>query len=109
MGTFTVGDVVLIPFPYADLSTFKKRPALIVGEAEFNNFILCQITSKSSTGQRAILITDKDFTDGSLKLDSYVRPDKLFTIETSVIDKRLGKLSRSIIIDIKSSIRQIFK
>ncbi|HET9098484.1 MAG TPA: type II toxin-antitoxin system PemK/MazF family toxin [Candidatus Saccharimonadales bacterium] len=109
MGTFAVGDVVLIPFPYADLSTFKKRPALIVGEAEFNNFILCQITSKSSKSQRAILATDKDFTDGSLNLDSYIRPDKLFTIEISVIEKKLGTLNNSILIDIKDSIRQLFK
>jgi mRNA interferase MazF len=46
VGTLTIGDVVLVPFPYADFSKFKKRPALVVGRAEFDNLNLCQITSK---------------------------------------------------------------
>lgn len=108
MGTFTVGDVVLITFPYADFSTFKKRPALVVGKAEFNNLILCQITSKAGISKRAILIADKDFAEGGLNLDSFARPDKLFTVETSIIEQRLGKLTSSKITDIKNSIRQLF-
>ena len=63
MGTFTVGDVVLIPFPYADFTRYKKRPALIVGLAEFNNVILCQITSKAETSKRAVSLNDASFFD----------------------------------------------
>jgi mRNA interferase MazF len=108
MGTFTVGDVVLIPFPYADFSVFKKRPALVVGEAEFDNFILCQITSKADTSKRAVLVSSKDFAKGSLNQDSFTRPDKLFTVEKSIIEKRLGRLENSKLIEIKRSIRQLF-
>lgn len=109
MGIFTVGDVILIPFPYADLSTFKRRPALIIGEAEFDNFILCQITSKANTSKKAILLQSNDFAARSLNLDSFIRPDKLFTIEKSIIEAKVGHLNNSKINVVKNSVRQLFK
>ena len=108
MGSFAVGDVVLIAFPYADFSAFKIRPALIVGKAEFGNFITCQITSKATTSKKAILLTDNEFSDGGLKVDSFIRPDKLFTIEQSVIQAKAGVLQTNKIGQIKTLIREIF-
>ena len=109
MGSFAVGEVVLIAFPYADFSRFKKRPALIVGLAEFNNVILCQITSKADTSKRAIELHDTDFSTGTLNLVSYIRPDKLFTVEPTVIEKTVGNLKKSKITSVKSAIRQFFE
>jgi len=40
MGIFAIGDIVLINFPYADFTKFKRRPSLVVGQTEFNNLIL---------------------------------------------------------------------
>lgn len=108
MGSFTVGDIVLIPFPYADFSKFKKRPALVVGHAEFNNLILCQITSNAETSKRAIPLANRDFEVGSLQVDSYIRPDKLFTVEQSVIETKLGSLKLAKTVSIKSLIRKLF-
>ena len=109
MGTFAVGDVVLITFPYADFSKFKKRPALVVGRAEFDNLILCQITSKAETSKRALLLTDQDFRVGSLHLDSYIRPDKLFTVETTIIEKIIGRLHRRPKQTVLSRVRSLFE
>jgi mRNA interferase MazF len=95
MGSFTVGDIVLISFPYADFSNLKKRPALVIGEAEFSNLILCQITSKAETSKKAIPLIGDDFVSGSLYLDSYIRPDKIFTVEQSIVKKKMGTLKRS--------------
>ena|ERR1039457_4013669 len=108
MGSFAVGDVVLVAFPYADFSAFKIRPALVVGMAEFNNFITCQITSKATTSKKAIPLTDNEFSSGGLKVDSYVRPDKLFTVEQSVIQAKAGVLQFNKTGQIKTSIREIF-
>ncbi|GAC1501076.1 MAG: type II toxin-antitoxin system PemK/MazF family toxin [Candidatus Saccharimonadales bacterium] len=108
MVTFTVGDVVLIAFPYADFTKFKKRPALVVAHAEFENLILCQITSKANTSTTAIPIKIKDFKQGGLGLDSYIRPDKLFTVEQSVILSTIGSLKLPKINKILSDIREIF-
>lgn len=108
MGSFAIGDIVLIPFPYADFSKFKKRPALVVGEAEFKNLILCQITSKAETSKRAISLSEKEFKLGSLQLNSFIRPDKLFTAEQSVIETKLGSLKIAKTETVKIAVRQLF-
>lgn len=108
MGVFAIGEVVLVPFPYADFSKIKKRPALIIGRAEFDNLILCQITSKTHTSKHAISIQSKDFEKGKLPVNSYIRYDKLFTIEQSIIELKLGSLNTEKLGQIKASIRSLF-
>jgi mRNA interferase MazF len=108
MGSFTIGEVVLVSFPYADFSKFKKRPSLVVGLADFDNLILCQITSKKDASTKAIILTDDEFTRGTLSLRSYIRPDKLFTIEQHIIEKKIGMLTESKINAVQAHIRQIF-
>ncbi len=108
MGSFTVGDVVLVAFPYADFSKFKKRPALIIGKAEFDNFILCQITSKAETSKRAVPLSDEDFSAGGLSLNSFIRPDKIFTVEGSIIEGRAGRVQAVKMERVKLCVRQVF-
>ena len=47
MAKFVKGDIVVIPFPFSDLSQSKRRPALVIARLEGNDSILCQITSKT--------------------------------------------------------------
>ena len=94
MESFKVGDIVLVLFPFSDLRGQKLRPALVLAEAEFKNVILCQITSKPSSSQTAIKLTSAEFAEGSLPITSYIRPDKLFTDESSIIQKVAGKLNQ---------------
>ncbi len=47
MAKFVKGDVVVIPFPFSDLSQSKRRPALVIAELEGDDLILCQITSQT--------------------------------------------------------------
>ena len=108
MGSLTVGDVVLIAFPFADFSKYKKRPALIVGKAEFDNLILCQITSKAVTSKRAIPLKSDHFSTVGLGMDSFVRPDKLFTVEQSVIESKVGTLLISKLDNIRQEVQAIF-
>lgn len=91
----SVGDVVFVRFPFSDLSASKKRPALVLATLEHGDIILCQITSKPYADQQAIQITDTDFKQGSLLKISYVRPGKLFTANTSIIDRVAAKLTTS--------------
>jgi mRNA interferase MazF len=93
MEAFTKGSVVLIPFPFSDLSNAKVRPAIIVAVSDMADFILCQITSNSYSDQKAIKLADSDFTEGSLQRLSFVKPSKLFTANQSLIIKQVGSLS----------------
>ena len=106
MGTPTVGQVVLVPFPFSDLSQTKMRPAVILADAGRNDWILCQITSNPYGDEKAISLTDKDFKSGSLRVTSYVRPGKLFTANSSLIAKKVGDLKRA---EINKLIRGVIK
>ena len=54
MATFIKGDVVVMPFPFSDLSDSKRRPALVLSDSQGDDVILCQITSKNTRDNSAI-------------------------------------------------------
>ena len=92
MVTPTAGAVVLVPFPFSDLSQTKLRPALVLAEAGRGDWILCQITSKSYSDTKAIEVNGDSLETGSLRVTSYARPGKLFTANHSLIVNQVGKL-----------------
>lgn len=95
MVTPTVGAVVLVPFPFSDLSQAKQRPAVVIVEAGRGDWILSQITSVPYGDPRSIELSDADFARGGLRTTSYVRPGKLFTANTSLIVRQVGQLRTS--------------
>lgn len=103
------GDVVVLPFPYSDLSYSKKRPALIVGVLEGNDLILCQITSKQRDDKYVLNLNDTDFKQGKLNLESYVRPNRIFTADKSIILYKLGSLKETKTNEVIESIINILK
>ncbi|OHB63504.1 MAG: growth inhibitor PemK [Planctomycetes bacterium RBG_13_60_9] len=92
MAGFVKGDVVVIPFPFSDLSQSKRRPALVIASLEGDDVILCQLTSKTVKDTYAIPIGDSDFTSGSLKQPGNIRPNRLFTADTHIILYRVGSI-----------------
>ena len=89
------GDVVVILFPFSDLSSAKKRPALVLAKLRGDDLILCQITSKNTEDQYTIPLSEKEFASGSLKQDSNIRPDKIFTADIKIIDYKVGSLTKT--------------
>ena len=108
MGKFTVGSIVLVTFPFSNLKGQKVRPALVLANVEFDNLILCQITSKSYTSKVAICIKSKDFATGNLPVVSFVRPDKLFTADATIIKNVVGQLTPTVKNKILKSVRGLF-
>ncbi len=109
MEKFVKGDVVVIPFPFSDLTDIKKRPALIIANLKGEDLILCQITSKNVKDEYAIEIKDTDFKEGSLKQVSNVRPNKLFTADNGIILYQVGTLKRNKMNEIIDKIIDILK
>lgn len=70
MGALTAGSVVLIPFPFSDLSRTKLRPAVVLATLDKGDCILCQVTSQPYDSH-AIELTQQDFAEGSLQRISY--------------------------------------
>jgi len=94
MAKFVKGDVVVIPFPFSDLSQSKRRPALVLTVLQGNDLILCQITSKSVKDNYAIAVDQNDFASGNLNQDSNIRPNRLFTADSQIILYRIGNIKK---------------
>jgi mRNA interferase MazF len=108
MGQFAVGQIVSALFPFSDLSSRKYRPALIVAIVDFDDLILCQITSKPYASSMAIDLLKSDFIKGKLPIKSYIRPDKLFTAEVSIVSKVYGELKPAKLQQVKKTLRSLF-
>lgn len=93
MVALAVGQVVLVPFPFSDLTQSKLRPAVVLADAGRGDWVLCQVTSKAYGDPRAVELSDASFQSGGLQLRSFARPAKPFTASESLLVKRVGELS----------------
>jgi len=93
MGKFIKGDIVIIPFPFSDLTGNKKRPAFVVADLNGDDIIVCQITSKSKYDTFALSLGMQDFVSGGLPVESFIRPNKIFTATKNIILSVAGHLS----------------
>jgi len=93
MGTLAASDVVVVRFPFSDLSNSKLRPAVVLARVGRGDWILCQVTSKPYADAGAIPLHNGSFTSGSLQLVSYARPGKLFTANESLVVTVVGTLA----------------
>jgi mRNA interferase MazF len=83
-------DIVLIPFSYTDLTGSKQRPALIISNENLSSKedrICCLITSNIHTND--LPISKDNFAKGKLPFKSSVMPHRIFTINKSIVRKRL--------------------
>ena len=93
MERFVKGDIVVVPFPFSDLSGNKKRPALILTELRGDDMIICQITSKPTDDIFAQPLLSEDFISGSLHVNSYIRPLRVFTVDKRIIFRKIGQIT----------------
>ncbi|NOX61917.1 MAG: type II toxin-antitoxin system PemK/MazF family toxin [Chloroflexi bacterium] len=93
MGGFVKGDVVVLPFPFSDLSASKRRPALVVAVVQpYEDLILCMITSRRTKDASAIPLSRSDFLVGGLPRSSNIRPNRLFTADSSIVLRTAGRV-----------------
>jgi mRNA interferase MazF len=109
MAKFVKGDVVVIPFPFSDLSQSKRRPALVLTTLEGDDAILCQITSKNISDNYAVPVDDADFRTGHLKQSSNIRPNRLFTADTHIILYRAGSIKKAKLDQVINKVIEIIK
>jgi mRNA interferase MazF len=95
--SYKLGEIVLVKFPFTNLKKSKKRPVLVVkSENELNDIVCFQITSNSQQSN-LLKIEGADLDKSSLSLSSYIKYDKYFTINTSIIDKKLAKVNSKLL------------
>ena len=101
------GDVVVVPFPFSDLTQAKRRPALVVAELEGEDILLCQITSQRVRDTYSIPLEEKDFETGSLRQKSNIRPNRLFTADQRIVLYKVGHLQNVKVREVIQKIVQI--
>lgn len=109
MGRFIKGEVVVVPFPFSDLSNSKKRPALVIKPLIGDDIILCQITATNRRDQYSVSLSSSDFKSGTLNRPSTVRTDKIFTADSNIIIKSVGHLKMTKINEIVNKIINLIK
>lgn len=110
MGAFAAGSVILVRFPFSDLSQSKLRPAVVLADCGRGDWLLCQITSNPYSDSGAIRLTDADFQSGSLHTISFARPTKLFTAHQSlIVPNEIGVLQKQSSNKIVDAIVQLLK
>ena len=92
MARLEAGTVVVVRFPFSDLSSAKRRPALVLAALERGDFILCQFTSNPFSDSTAVRLVSEDFEVGELPRTSFVRPGKLFTANAEIVEGSVGRV-----------------
>ncbi len=108
MGKPVIGEVVVLPFPQTDLQAGKRRPALVVADLTGDDLILCQITTQSRGDGYSVALTSADFERGHLNVDSFIRANRLFTIDRSVIVYSAAKVKATKLDEVRAKIRHLF-
>ncbi len=93
MVTLSPASIVVVPFPFSDLTSTKRRPAIVMSDTGYGDWLLCQITSTPYADSEALRLTNADLKKGTLNHVSYVRPMKLFTASEGLIVKRVAILN----------------
>jgi mRNA interferase MazF len=91
---FEQGDILIVPFPFSDLSAIKQRPVLVMSKEDLrDDIIACGITSNLRDSANSIPLAANNLTRGTLPATSRVKIDKIFTLEKSIVRKRIARIN----------------
>jgi mRNA interferase MazF len=108
-------NIVLVPFPFDNLTGSKVRPALCLTDSIslydhiVISFITSQLPKANEKTDLPVLITDKDFKQTGLKVDSAIRLHRLVTIPKHLIQRQLGILPNSYHLILEQKLKDLFE
>ncbi len=107
MQKYHSGDIVLVVYPFADLISIKKRPALVLVDTGDQDVIVARITSKKI--RTAFDVEIIKWQQAGMLVPSIIRTSKVITLEKHLIEKRLGQLQRRDREEVSKSLRQLWR
>lgn len=100
------GDIVLIPIPFTDLSTRKRRPVIVISNDDYNHrtadVVVVALTSNPTPTDYSFMITSSDLARGKLNRPGKVRVDKIYTLAKSIIVKTFGQVKPGVLDQVRS-------
>lgn len=107
--SYKLAEIVLVKFPFTDLKNSKKRPILIIKDENALQDILCLQITSNPNGQHLYRIESNDYKQTPLKVASYVKYNKCFTINSSLIDKKVSEVNSEFLARLKTQFcKEIF-
>ncbi|PIN90571.1 MazF family transcriptional regulator [Candidatus Pacearchaeota archaeon CG10_big_fil_rev_8_21_14_0_10_34_76] len=102
---YNQGDIVIVPFPFSDLSAIKQRPVLILSRdkdiQDSEDVITCGMTSNLKNAKYSIMVENKDLEIGSIPVKSRIKLDKIFTLDKKTIIKKVAKINKQTLEKVK--------
>lgn len=109
--SFEQGQILLIAFPFSDLSKMKQRPVLVLSNKIHNDassdFVCCGITSNLDNKKYSILLDRGDVLDGKIPKTSRIKFSKIFTLEKSLVVKKLGRVKNEKFNQVRKSLLEL--
>ncbi len=109
---FSQREIVLVPFPFSDLSTYKRRPVLIISNNDYNakhsDVVVLAITSKLYQDEYSVEIDDNSLDFGILPEKSVIKIAKIFSISKNSILKKFSILSVDTFKEVEIKLIQLF-
>ncbi len=103
-------DIVLVPFPFSDLSTAKFRSVIVMSKDNYNkkfrDFIAIPLTSNPNPRDHIVRVTTKEMSTGNIPLASVAKVDKIFSLEQSLVRRSFGQLRQDVFDNVK---KELFK
>ncbi|CAG0944468.1 hypothetical protein ANRL1_01770 [Anaerolineae bacterium] len=105
------GEIVLIPIPFTDLSSQKRRPVVIVSNDAYNgknaDIVVVAMTSNPALVDYSFTITSSDLEQGKLNRPSKIRVDKIYTLSQSIIVKTFGQVNTKTLERIRQTLQDL--
>ena len=94
---FERGDLLLVPFPFTDLSATKRRPVLaLTAPDSYGDFIALAVTSRPQA-EHGLPIATADMMIGTLPAPSWIRTNRIVTLNGSLVIKTVGRVSETVV------------
>ena len=107
------GDIVLIPIPFTDLTSQKKRPAVIISANPYNekneDIVVAALTSNVEPREFSVILKTEDLEEGILKITSMIRVDKIYTLNKSIVLRTFGRVKPDILKKIKAALLKLIE
>lgn len=108
---FKQGDILLVPIPFSDLTSSKKRPVLVLSNSEYNSItediVVAAIASNLQSKDYSVQINSSDLSEGTLKVTSSIRSDKIYTLSKYIVIKKFGSVNKEIINKVKVQLNDL--
>jgi len=105
------GDILLVPIPFTDLSSQKRRPVIVVSNNAYNqkttDLIVVAMTSNPIETDYSFTLTSADLEKGTLNHPGKVRVDKIYTISKSIVVKAFGRVNGKVMERIRSELQNL--